>query len=460
MKIFILIVLLGVSTSGCENFLDLKPEEVVLEKDALETEEDLKNLMNSSYTVLGSGAFLGGRTENVNEVLSENVDLSGLGDEHWIAVYNRTTSIFNGVAGALYSEPYIAVFRANTVLENLSLAETDQQRNNLEGQARFVRAICHFETVRLFAQPYGYTTDNSHLGIPVKLTTSAEPKNRSTVKEVYDFVIDDLKKAESLLPDENNGYPTKWSAKAALARVYFQMNDFENAYDYANDVIVNSGISFNTSSDEYSQRFSQNGTTEATFQILAETQNNQGDTVYVNRGSEFGMYRTDVGVPSIKTSTAMFNLGTSNASDARAAWYEESEEYYALNKFNGDYLTVPYITITELKLTRAEAAAELNQHLATAEQDLQDIMDRAYGTGTEDAPSNAAALITEVRVERRKEFVGEGDIGQQLKRRGALGENIIVRGAPWDCPGMVLQFPQSEIANIPGFVRNEEGGCN
>lgn len=156
----------------------------------------------------------------------------------------------------------------------------------------------------------------------------------------------------------------------------------------------------------------------------------------------------------------MFNLGTSNASDARAAWYEESEEYYALNKFNGDYLTVPYITITELKLTRAEAAAELNQHLATAEQDLQDIMDRAYGTGTEDAPSNAAALITEVRVERRKEFVGEGDIGQQLKRRGALGENIIVRGAPWDCPGMVLQFPQSEIANIPGFVRNEEGGCN
>jgi hypothetical protein len=238
------------------------------------------------------------------------------------------------------------------------------------------------------------------------------------------------------------------------------MNDFENAYDYANDVIENSGIAFNTNSDEYSKRYSKLGTSEATFKIKAETTNESGDTVYVNRGGEFGMYRTDVGVPGIKTSTAMFNLGTSNASDARAAWYEESEEYYALNKFNGDYLTVPYITITELKLTRAEAAAELNQHLATAEQDLQDIMDRAYGTGTEDAPSNAAALITEVRVERRKEFVGEGDIGQQLKRRGALGENIIVRGAPWDCPGMVLQFPQSEIANIPGFVRNEEGGCN
>jgi hypothetical protein len=48
---------------------------------------------------------------------------------------------------------------------------------------------------------------------------------------------------------------------------------------------------------------------------------------------------------------------------------------------------------------------------------------------------------------------------EQLKRRGAKGENIIIRGAPWNCPGMALQFPNGEFTSAL-FTGNPEGGCN
>ena len=55
--------------------------------------------------------------------------------------------------------------------------------------------------------------------------------------------------------------------------------------------------------------------------------------------------------------------------------------------------------------------------------------------------------------------MGEGLWVDQLKRRGARGENINVRNAPWNCNGMAIQCPQSEGTGV-SFVFNPQGGCN
>ena len=55
--------------------------------------------------------------------------------------------------------------------------------------------------------------------------------------------------------------------------------------------------------------------------------------------------------------------------------------------------------------------------------------------------------------------MGMGLWVEQLQRRGAMGEDIMIRNAPWDCPGMALQFSASE-GNVAGFEFNEVGGCN
>jgi hypothetical protein len=112
-----------------------------------------------------------------------------------------------------------------------------------------------------------------------------------------------------------------------------------------------------------------------------------------------------------------------------------------------------------MKLIRAEALAALGSDLATAIQDVNDIRERAYGGPQKNlaGSAGASAILTAVRFERRIEMLGEGNRVQQLKRRGANGESITIRNAPWNCPGMVLQFPVSELTDI--FPLNETGGC-
>jgi hypothetical protein len=45
--------------------------------------------------------------------------------------------------------------------------------NELMGESYFVRAVARYEILREFAQPSGYAADDSHLGIPIRLTPAA-----------------------------------------------------------------------------------------------------------------------------------------------------------------------------------------------------------------------------------------------------------------------------------------------
>jgi hypothetical protein len=125
------------------------------------------------------------------------------------------------------------------------------------------------------------------------------------------------------------------------------------------------------------------------------------------------------------------------------------------------FFNIPIIYLTELKLIRAESLAEMGGDLTVAINDINDVRDRAFGAGLNDlsSSSTAAEVIAAARREYRIETMGEGKWINQLKRIGAKGENIIVRNAPWNCPGMALQFPNSEFTSAL-FVGNPEGGCN
>jgi hypothetical protein len=88
--------------------------------------------------------------------------------------------------------------------------------------------------------------------------------------------------------------------------------------------------------------------------------------------------------------------------------------------------------------------------------DINEVRNRA-GLPNVTITSGAEAAAYAIS-ERRIELCFEGERVHVLKRMGVLGEINEIRGAPWDCPGMVLQFPNSEIT-FPGFVLNPEAGC-
>ncbi|MDA9864592.1 hypothetical protein N9C70_05945, partial [Flavobacteriales bacterium] len=120
----------------------------------------------------------------------------------------------------------------------------------------------------------------------------------------------------------------------------------------------------------------------------------------------------------------------------------------------------PVIHLTGLHLLRAMSIATGGGNLATATADINAIRDRAFGADLNDLPagSDAEAVLNAAREEYRKETLCEGWELDQVKLRGVMGEPETVRGAPWDCPGSLLQFPNSSTT-AAGFVLNDEGGC-
>lgn len=449
LKSFIVLSVIAALGTGCKKFLETPPLESIPKNAAIADETGLKSVMNSAYQIVGGGNMFGGKIQVINEMLADQLNGTLLTGDFG-EIYGRKTSIFGDYKNAMYTDIYQSIFRANTVLENIDKATV--MKDNLEGQARFIRAIGHFEVVQLFAQPFGFTADNSHLGVPIRLSTSIESLPRSTVKQVYDQIVADLKVAEVKLPDDNGGYATKWAAKALLAKVYFQMNDFPNAYIYSNQVVSSNKFMLDT----YASRFTEAGSKESIFKIV----NNKG--AYEPGGELRGQYRSDFNLPTLRFTTDFYSsVNTTN--DVRKSLYDNVKYpgFIVTKKYNADRFEIPVLYLTEMKLIRAEAAAETGTNLTVGAQDINDILNRAYA-GTKSIPIAASASLikSNARFERSIEFAGEGNRISEIKRIGAKGENIDKRGAVWNCPGLVLQFPQSEMSANTNFQRNIEGGCN
>lgn len=457
-QVVLMSMMLLLSLNSCKKFLEIPPEGEIPTEDALTTARDVQLLLNSCYDVLRSGKFLGGKIRNLADLMGDDrngANLSG----NWLSYYSHNTGIFNQETRDMWSEPYIMIYRCNVLLENMGLVSdlSAEQKSRTEAEAKFLRAIGHFELVRMFAQPYGYTPDNSHAGIPLRIQASQEPLPRATVGEVYAQIISDLKDAMPVLPGNNNGYATSWAVKAYLARVHFQMNDFQSAFDYADDVIRNGGFSLEA---DVMARFSPNANSENIFDLISTGTLN-------NSGGELGnVYRSTnlTNPPAGRMSATLYALATADTSDLRGKNFYvlanagQPNELVLLTRFNESYFNVPVLHLAEMLLIRGESAAELG-NTAQAEADVNAIRNRA---GLADVTSglDAASLKLLIRIERRFEMVGEGYRFHDLRRQGVHDSpNLLINGAPWDCNGMAVQLPDEERSGNPTIVLNPEGGC-
>lgn len=440
---------------SCSKFLEIQPEGEIPTEEALQTPNDLQQLLVSCYDVLRSGNFMGGKTQILAELMADNLDGRAL-TGNWLSYHQHNTTIFNQDTRDFWAEPYRMIYRANTLLENVDLIEglSATEKARIEAEAKFLRAVGHFELVRFFGQPYGYTADNSHLGIPLRLRASQDVQPRTIVSEIYTSILDDLHDAEFILPTSNGGYATSWAAKAYLAKVHFQMNDFPNAFDYA-DQIINSN-QFGLEPDVMA-RFSQTSNIENIFSLVSTgSLDNSG-------GALQGAYRSDgADDPGLRITSNLYGEATTDTSDLRGQmWYTvvnagQSNELVFSTRFNGlDFFNVPLAHLAEMHLIRGECAA-VSGDVSTAESDLNAVRGRAgldplLGLGPN-------ALIAAIRAERRLEMVCEGNRLHELKRQAVYDSpNITINGDAWDCNGMVVQFPDEEFAGNPDLILNPEG---
>lgn len=449
--------LLLINLGACKKFLERPPEGQLTEEQALKTEADLAAFSNGIYTIMADGNFYGGRHQVLNELLGDHYKGDFFTGD-FSEIFKRQNSIFGGTRDAYYSKGYEVIARSNKVLSRLDLAAS--KKNQIEGEAKLFRAIAYFEMVRMFAQPWGYTADNSHLGVPLRTILDLTPKPRATVAQVYTQIIEDLVSAEALLPDvpSNGKYysATKWAAKAFLAKVYFQQNNFVKAFQYSNEVINSNKFNLDAG---FSSRYSLGLSTEGIL-VIADDVNG-----FRPGGGLIGAFRSDVGLPNFRFTDQFYAVANARSADLRRAWYSNTLQpgFNLLTKYNKNNIELPLIHLTELTLIRAEAGAETGgANLIVSIGDINRIMTRAYGsTAFNLAPTASGALvISTTRTERELEMVGEGNRTQEIKRIGARSNsNIDRRNSLWNCNGFILQFPKAELDANTNFIMNVEGGC-
>jgi hypothetical protein len=462
-KILILAFCFTLPLVSCNKWLD-QPPTGNLREDLFNTADDAQETLNSCYDALAN--LYDGRIQNISELLSDNLNQPNTNND-LRSVFARQTTFFNGTTNKVYQDLYTVVWRCNTLLDNIDVIPNFNtgEKERLIAEARFLRGFCHWAAVKLWAQPYGWTPGNTHAGVPIRNKAAADPLLRSTVQEVYNFVQEDLEFAYNNLPQTNGIYASKMAAAGVLATFHFLKQDWSKAIEYSSEVI-NSGLyTFDTSLDRYPEITQGNNTTgEFVFGTVSTLYPIDGGSLAQDRrcGSYVSNYQINNGIAELMVSQNFQNFINLNPADKRLLeWFAfENNRAFLKKFFTNQIYSVPIVHLTELHLVRAEAIAENGGDLSTAREDINKIINRAYPPGYElGAGATTEEIIAEARRQYRIELIGEGKYTEQLRRYGVMGENIIIRDAPYDCPGMAIQFPNAE-STVIGFELNPEGGCN
>lgn len=151
----------------------------------------------------------------------------------------------NYINSSLWSALYATITAANATIDQVTAADDSwfegNKKDEILAEAKALRAITNYNLLRWF----GYSWDiDSPYGNILRMEASTS-KNlscpRSTVKETYDAILEDLDEAIAKAPEENdNYYINRWVAKGYKVRVLMQRGDYAAAAELAKDIIDNS----------------------------------------------------------------------------------------------------------------------------------------------------------------------------------------------------------------------------
>lgn len=428
----ILFTILATLLFSCsEGFLDKKPHDAVASSQAITTMNDAEVALNGVYSGLKAGSAYGRLLTVLPDVMTDAA-LASVGYTNQLGeMYKYNYVPGTGEVSNIWARGYNTIARANNIINSIDGIEGEQsEKDNLKGQALFARAIAHFDMVRLYAKAYDPANATSTMGIPYIKETKLGSPERDNVDLVYTEIINDLNQAKTLIQDagspapESYDYFTKASCDALLARVYLTMQDYDDAVEYAENVIQDYSFSLIDDQAEYASMWLNDEGSEIIWRVKFTPTDIGGSPGY-------NYYNDAQGPPSPDYQPAEWILNLyDQANDFRYevyfhedaltndGWTATLVDKYPTNPdFTDNGANMPKVfRLPEQYLIAAEAHAELdNDGLAMGY--LNDLRaTRIAGYTDESLTGNA--LKDAIWDERIKELAYEGHYWFDLKRRG------------------------------------------
>lgn len=471
MKKHILVMagLMSITMISCEKFLEEKPYDFIGTANFYKTEGDANAALNGVFGALQPQQYFGRTswlvTELSGDLLRVNVPVA---DRDNLA--NQTFDGTNGEISNWWNSAYGLINRANDVIKNVPNIQMDvTRRNNIVGNATFLRAMAYFDLVRSFGS------------VPLILAPTTDLKSlkpsRTPIAEIYKQIIEDLQYAETnctpenLIPAAAKGRVSTGAASALLAKVYLTKatTTAKEASDYTNslaasDKVINSGGVYGLV--PYADVFdvTKENNKEHIFSIQFDLAPNVGNIVVRNNlhgGDGNASFVAD------NTFTNSFLPGdirkdltvTKQTPSAPSAYFSKFKDpLRAGNNARNNVLITRY---ADVLLLQSEALNEINEADPNKLKGINEVRLRANLTAlplTLAAAGSKNAFIDALVQERAWELSLEGHRRFDLLRLGRYKERqLTVFGKTVADKYLLFPIPSTETILNPNLLPNNPG---
>ena len=501
-KLYVLIITMAFGASSC---LDKYPEDSILANQAITTVDEADQAVIGIYSSFLSSALYSGYLTLLPDLQADLAyAINGYTNTHG-DIWRWNILATNGEIEAVYASLYDVIGRCNFLLDNAeNLKKTlsdDDLLDRLEqycGEAYFARALAYSELIKLFCKAYNPATAKDDMGVVLrKYYSQAEVAKRASLYDSYQFVLENLAKAEELLDNEYDGYSSIYTTKAMVealhARVALYMQDWENAIEYSTRLIesdkfaLSSVNSLATSTEShFKYMWTNDQAWEAIWQIdlTPESYGGMLGSLFLGRNTDRVNYYPDY-VP------ALWVLNLYEQSDLRDEIYFRNIQtghphrlyWPLLVKYEGNQTFINNYLLYEVSmpkpfrlaeqfLIRAEAYCREGEY-SKASNDLKKLRASRFVSGTGAISINADNWLGHIANERVRELYMEGHRLQDLKRWGndyndgkgfertpqtnSLEEGSSIKKSAddymfvWPIPRHEVEAPGSQVAQNEGY---------
>ena len=265
-KVFTYIASLALMVlTSCDAWLNVTPYDKMSQEELLSTEAGYMKLLNGVYIELNSDMLYGAAlsvemVEIMGGAYVIGTDNSVWGNYSDLASYKYETDYWRARLNETWNKAYSLILNCNLLLENIDKTDVKFSGDNykvLKGEALALRAMLHFDMLRLFGPVYSQNPEA--VAIPYYKKYSVTPNEILTASEVAVEITRDLNEARILLANDpvrttgvsmsapadgsstfmyyRNLRLNYFAVTALLARTGLYFGDMEAAYDYSTEVI-------------------------------------------------------------------------------------------------------------------------------------------------------------------------------------------------------------------------------
>ena len=453
----LLFLLSAVALSACDNVLDVNPTSSVPSEAAITDAGGARSALQGAYAGLQQAGLYGHDLIDWTEVLSDNGRHTGTFDAYADADRHLLRSDNDRDAG-IWNAAYNEINRVNAIIAKVpGLTDlTDDEKNEIAGEAYFLRALIYHDLVRL----YGNTTT---LGVPLRLEPITTPEQanqiaRSSGAETYAQILADLAQAKQLIQAPKQTRQASLGAVSAIeARVRLYQSDWAGAEAAAAEAEAR-GYSL---ASNFKDLFDATGgdTPEDIFRVTFTPTQAQSVSFYylpkalggrreVAPTTNLDATLRTTGIIAAFDPASGGSIANYHPTDVRGQWSISIAGTlgYAAKFRNptGDE-DIHVIRLAEVILIRAEALAQLGR-VPEAFAEYNRLRVRA-GVAPDVTTLTQAQALAAIARERRLELAFEGDRWADMVRTNTGLANIVAAQTK-------LPIPQAELDVAPNLTQN------